>query len=111
MGKGLLGVAILSFTSFVSARAQGLEEQATTAYANAHEALAQAGRWGEHLSRKRKRRRTRASSDRSFISASSPKRSDDPKSPYYWDGIYIPDEGGFLVRKLENGEEELFKVC
>ena len=35
-------VAILSFTSFVSARAQGLEEQATLAYANAYEALAQA---------------------------------------------------------------------
>ncbi len=35
-------VAILSFTPFVSARAQGIEEQATMAYANAHEALAQA---------------------------------------------------------------------
>lgn len=34
--------AILSFIFFVSARAQGLEEQATLAYANAHEALAQA---------------------------------------------------------------------
>ena len=36
-----LGI-ILVFTSFVSARAQGIEEQATMAYANAYEALAQA---------------------------------------------------------------------
>ena len=36
-----LGI-ILVFTCFVSARAQGIEEQATLAYANAHEALAQA---------------------------------------------------------------------
>ncbi len=36
-----LGI-ILVFTSFMPAQAQGLEEQATTAYANAFEALAQA---------------------------------------------------------------------
>lgn len=35
-------VAILSVACFMSAKAQGLEEQATLAYADAHEALAQA---------------------------------------------------------------------